>query len=111
MPKSRRRKPAKKSRVTKVAITERTREILENQRLRFREKFGRDSGPSDPVFFDPDAPEPVPMSAVMVQAETIEAMRKAGTPPQIIYASASGPALRSVPQPASMHAPWPSLVG
>jgi hypothetical protein len=86
MPKSRRRKPGKNSRVTKVAITERTQEILENQRLRFREKFGRDPGPSDPVFFDPDAPDPVPMSAVMVEAETIEAMRKAGTPPQIIYA-------------------------
>ncbi|HEY7084536.1 MAG TPA: hypothetical protein VH519_06940 [Hyphomicrobiaceae bacterium] len=86
MPKSRRGKPGKKSRVTKVAITERTREILENQRQRFREKFGRDPGPSDPVFFEPDATEPVPMSAVKVEAETIEAMRKAGTPPQFIYA-------------------------
>jgi hypothetical protein len=86
MPKSRRRKPGKKERIAKVAITERTQAILEAQQQRFREKFGRDPGPSDPVFFDPDAPEPVPMSTVMVQAETIEAMRKAGTPPQIIYA-------------------------
>jgi len=60
--------------------------ILEAQQQRFREKFGRDPGPNDPVFFDPDATDPVPMSAVKVQAETIEAMRKAGTPPQIIYA-------------------------
>src|SRR5215467_8724269 len=86
MPKSRRRKPGKKDRVTKIAITERTRAILEAQQQRFREKFGRDPGPNDPVFFDPDATDPVPMSAVKVQAETIEAMRKAGTPPQIIYA-------------------------
>ena len=28
----------------------------------FREKFGRDMGPDDPVFFDPDADEPVPLS-------------------------------------------------
>jgi hypothetical protein len=86
MPKSRRLKPSKKSRVTKVAITERTREILESQRQRFREKFGRDPGPHDPVFFDPDATDPVPMSAVKIEADVLEAMRKAGTPPQIAYA-------------------------
>jgi hypothetical protein len=56
MPKSRRRKNRRKTqRVTKVAITERTRAILEAQQQRFREKVGRDPGPSDPVFFDPDA--------------------------------------------------------
>src|SRR5262249_13834915 len=86
MPKSRRRKADKKERVTKVAITERTREILEAQQQRFREKFGRDPGPNDPVFFDPDAPNPVPMSAVKIEADVLEAMRKAGTPPQIAYA-------------------------
>ena len=87
MPKSRGRKNRRKTqRVTKVAINERTRGILEAQQQRFREKFGRDAGPNDPVFFDPDAAEPVPMSAVKVEAETIEAMRKAGTPPQIVYA-------------------------
>src|SRR5262249_43711099 len=86
MPKSRRRKADKKERVTKVAITERTREILEAQQQRFREKFGRDPGPNDPVFFDPDAPNPVPMSAVKIEADVIEAMRKAGTPPRIVYA-------------------------
>ena len=86
MPKSRGRKNRRRTqRVTKIAITERTREILEAQQQRFREKFGRDPGPSDPVFFNPDAPEPVPMSAVKLQAETVETMRKAGTPPQIIY--------------------------
>jgi hypothetical protein len=86
LPKSRRRRPGKKDRISKDAVAKRTRAILEAQQRRFREKFGRDPGPHDPVFFDPDASEPVPMSAVKVQAETIEAMRKAGTPPQIIYA-------------------------
>lgn len=33
---------------------------LEGQRERFREKFGRDPGPEDPVFFDPDALESRP---------------------------------------------------
>src|SRR5215470_17590266 len=87
MPKSRGRKNRRKTqRITKRMIAERTWEIVEAQRQRFREKFGRDWGPNDPVFFDPDATEPVPMSAVKLEAETVEAMRKAGTPPQIIYA-------------------------
>jgi hypothetical protein len=87
MPKSRGRKNCRTSeRISKRQIAERTRAILEAQQQRFREKFGRDPGPNDPVFFDPDTTEPVPMSAVKVEAETIEAMRKAGTPSQIIYA-------------------------
>jgi hypothetical protein len=61
-------------------------EILEEQRDRFRQKFGRYWGPNDPVFFDPDADTPTPMLGVKVQAEVLEAMRKAGTPPEIMYA-------------------------
>src|SRR5215831_5606347 len=86
MPKSRGRNNRKGKRVTKEFINRRTRKIIEAQLERFRAKFGRDWGPDDPVFFDPDAAEPVPMSAVKIEAETIEAMRKAGTPPQIVYA-------------------------
>ena len=58
-------------------IDARTREILEGQRQRFREKFGRDWQENDPVFFDPDASEPSPMSAVKMEADVIGAMRKA----------------------------------
>jgi hypothetical protein len=87
MPKSRGRKNrSSRERNSKKQAAERTQEIIEAQRQRFREKFGRDWGPDDPVFFDPDASEPVPMSAVKIEAETLEAMRKAGTPPQIVYA-------------------------
>src|SRR5215472_5561153 len=84
MPKSRGRKNLRsRERISKRQVAQRTQEILEAQRQRFREKFGRDPGPSDPVFFNPDAPEPVPMSAVKLQAETVETMRKAGTPPHL----------------------------
>ena len=38
------------------------------------------------MFFDPDAAEPGPMSGVKMQADILDAMRKAGTPPQIAYA-------------------------
>ena len=31
---------------------------MEERRAAFRKKFGRDPGPGDPVFFDPDADTP-----------------------------------------------------
>jgi len=43
-------------------------EALEQSRLAFREKFGRDPSPDDPVFFDRDADEPVPMTDAGWQA-------------------------------------------
>jgi hypothetical protein len=36
------------------------REMMERQAERFRTKFGRDPGPEDPIFFNPDADEPRP---------------------------------------------------
>jgi hypothetical protein len=38
------------------------------------------------VYFDPDADETWPMSAVKFEADVVEAMPKAGTSPLIIYA-------------------------
>ncbi len=43
-------------------VTEGERELLEKQRDMFREKFGREPGPEDPVFFDPEADQPAVMS-------------------------------------------------
>src|SRR5262245_34274944 len=52
-------------------------EVLAEQRKLFRAKFGRDCGPDDPVFFDPDKDEPTPWAEGKVRAETLEAMRRA----------------------------------
>ncbi|MFI2747265.1 hypothetical protein ACH5BA_13310 [Kitasatospora sp. NPDC018623] len=38
-------------------------DAVQRQLARFREKFGREPGPDDPLFFDPDADEPRPRSA------------------------------------------------
>ncbi|MEV6780491.1 hypothetical protein [Streptomyces syringium] len=38
------------------------KEGLEGQLVAFREKFGREPGPDDPLFFDPDADEPTPLT-------------------------------------------------
>jgi hypothetical protein len=46
---------------TTVSIPPEVVEELRWQEDLFREKFGRDPGPGDPVFFDPDADEPRPL--------------------------------------------------
>jgi hypothetical protein len=55
------------------------REMMERQAGRFRDKFGRDPGPEDPLFFDPDADEPRPRDLDTVTREMTEVLRKAGT--------------------------------
>jgi hypothetical protein len=54
------------------------REMMERQAGRFREKFGRDPRPEDPIFFDPDADEPRPRDLDTVTRQMTEGLRKAG---------------------------------
>jgi len=54
-------------------------ELLEEQRQKFVQKYGREPGPKDPVFFDVPHPE-------QVEHRTVEAMKAAGLDPAIIYA-------------------------
>jgi hypothetical protein len=64
-------------------------EALEESRRAFREKFGRDPGPDDPVFFDRDADEPRPMTNMGWQAgfaEMQEAAARSGLDPAYIAA-------------------------
>ncbi len=61
-------------------------QALEELLRAFREKFGRDPGPDDPLFFDPDADEPRPLNRVAVEAGVVEAMERAGVSPAHIYA-------------------------
>jgi hypothetical protein len=44
-------------------------DVLRQQQELFRTKFGREMGPQDPVFFDPDADEPVPIDERTMMAE------------------------------------------
>jgi hypothetical protein len=43
---------------TTISLPPEVVEELRSQQDQFREKFGRDPGPEDPVFFDPEADEP-----------------------------------------------------
>lgn len=55
------RKP-KPSNRTANPLPREIQRTVEELRLRFREKFGRNPGPNDPLFFDPQAKEPIPIS-------------------------------------------------
>lgn len=92
MPKSRKRK--RKSKIVGTVdmgsevlpLNEEALEVLLRQKAKFRQKFGRDPGPHDPLMFDPNSDVPVPYPYDRMKRETLEAMRRAGTPPHIIYA-------------------------
>jgi hypothetical protein len=57
--------------------------ILEMQRQAFVEKFGREPGPNDPVFFDPDADTPSRLTEKQldeVDAELVRVLTASGVP-------------------------------
>jgi hypothetical protein len=60
--------------------------MLEAQRRRFEEKFGRLPGPADPLFFDPDAGQPQPVSLPGLETATVSMLEAAGISPAWIYA-------------------------
>ena len=60
--------------------------MLEAQLRRFEKKFGRPPGPEDPLFFDPDADEPQPVSLMGMETETVGMLEAAGICPAWIYA-------------------------
>lgn len=69
-----------------VPITREMRDVLERQRRRFIDKFGREPGENDPVFFDPAAEELRPINDEVVDQLFLEAMHRAQVDPAIIYA-------------------------
>lgn len=81
------------SRIAKM--TPRVEKALRRQRKKFIKKFGREPGPDDPVFFDPDADEPVGFPPEKMKAQFIEGMKKAGIRAEIIYAYSKTGALLS----------------
>lgn len=67
-------------------ITPEIAEILERQKERFVQKFGREPGPNAPIFFDPDKPVPTAIQPETVLAAFEEAAKRAGIDPVLIYA-------------------------
>jgi hypothetical protein len=69
-----------------VSMTPDVADAIRMQQQMFREKFGRDTGPGDPVFFDPDADAPQAFDSEKLDKAVIEAMVKSGMDPSYIYA-------------------------
>ena len=84
MGKASRRKRERK--VGEVPINAELRAALNDQSKLFKEKFGREPGPNDPIFFDPSADTPQPMNPDELDAEITRAMNLAGIEPSKVYA-------------------------
>ena len=69
-----------------ISMTPELEEELKEQRKQFIEKFGREPGPNDPLFFDPDADTPKPYPEEKVTEEIVESMREAGVDEKLINA-------------------------
>lgn len=54
---------------------------FQEQAERFRQRFGREMGPDDPVFFDPDLDVPTPLSEAKINAEFRTAIIGSGADP------------------------------
>ena len=63
-----------------IEMTPELTQILVAQQTRFIEKFGREPGPDDPIFFDPERDVPTPWSPEKIQAELQRAMEAAQIP-------------------------------
>jgi hypothetical protein len=62
-----------------VPMSQEMVDLLEGQRQKFVEKYGREPGPNDPVFFDMPHPE-------QIEHMMVEDLKAAGLDPALIYA-------------------------
>lgn len=61
-------------------------QLVDHQRRAYVAKFGRDPLLEDPVFFDPEADAPRPLTHGRFVDMMVEAMEQAGVEPGVIYA-------------------------
>ncbi len=73
-------------RVKRIQIPSELADELRAQMERFRAHFGREPGPTDPVFFDPDADEPRPLNIDAAFDELAAIAGEVGVSPQLIWA-------------------------
>jgi hypothetical protein len=91
--------------------------MLEDNRARFIERFGREPTPEDPIFWDTDddGDEPVPIDMDRINRELVLAMMLTNTRRQIIYATLKTGRLITTTNehlvPAAAKAEWEEAVG
>ena len=73
----------------RVRMNQQMIDIFDEQKERFRRKFGRDPGPKDPVFFNEDTDEPQPMSLQEMEEleqEILDFLGAINVPPEFLHA-------------------------
>ena len=70
-----------------VPLDQESHDMLNELREAFAQKFGREPGPDDPIFFDPKADTPQPLDMDAFDEELSKAMAAAGISPELIYAT------------------------
>ena len=76
----------KHGKARRIPMHPEVREMLERHRAEFVKTFGREPGPGDPVFFNPDADTPQRLSEEVVMRQMVSAMENAGLDPLLIHA-------------------------
>jgi hypothetical protein len=79
-------KITKRKRPRYIKLNPELHQAMQRQLQAFRDKFGRDPEPDDPVFFDDDADAPVPINLDSLQRQIVALMSKARVSPELIYA-------------------------
>lgn len=69
----------------KIPMTPEVTAAIQRQLEAFREKFGRDPEPHEPVFFDPSKDVPTEIDESVIMGVTIKAMIEAQIRPMLIY--------------------------
>ncbi len=70
----------------RFSLTPEALQAIERHLEAFRRKFGRDPTDNDPILFDPDADEPVPLSEEKYEQIMVEAMAEVGISQAMIFA-------------------------
>jgi hypothetical protein len=69
-----------------ISLSPEAIDAIERHLEAFRQKFGRDPTDNDPILFDPDTDEPVPLSEEKYERMMIEAMVEVGISQAMIFA-------------------------
>jgi hypothetical protein len=70
----------------RVPLNKKMIAILDEQRERFRAKFGREPRPEDPILFDENADTPQPMALAEIEREVLEFLTAVNLDPAYIHA-------------------------
>jgi len=76
----------RRSKVKRIRFSDAVRDVLQQRLCEFRQRFGRDPGPDDAVFFDACSECPLSLGLDELQRDILRVMHMARIAPELIYA-------------------------